>query len=439
MNSFIKTSLIGVMICASLCSAASSKSIIDIDSTRIIRAVSLSELQRQIKNCRQSGDCSREILELGGINEIHGFFIDLQNNDVIIVGQFKQGFPPIYTDDLAIALKNMWYKYAVKKKDTIYYSSPGCSIDPNPELIRKSLRAMGKISGAHSPEKRKKIIEKLASICEQPQKVVVFGIPFHCRFSKVLVSADYEMKRFVNGGDSIYSKLIISLLDMRYAALLKAINEKAELGAYFSQNRFWFCSGGSAYIEEKDFFLIQQNKISLLTENMFNSDKSLSDDSLAAMFASNISNNYRLLEGVNPVYRDMRNLYDLVCISNMLKNLTDHDKNLYQILNFFINEYKEIEVSVDRVLPGLSRCLEYEYVSQENGYEGRSFFILPACGGVEIAINPVKVNSKENWQYTGVLEETKELLISARPHPNALSWDVPIPAQTGRIFFVREF
>jgi hypothetical protein len=56
--------------------------------------------------------------------------------------------------------------------------------------------------------------------------------------------------------------------------------------------------------------------------------------------------------------------------------------------------------------------------------------MLPACGGVEITINPVKLNSDEieNTQYTsGALEETRELVLTSKPEPNTLVWEVIIP------------
>ena len=50
--------------------------------------------------------------------------------------------PPLYFEDLVIALRNAWLRYARLEGNTRIYEDPGCSIDPEPAVLRK-LQALG--------------------------------------------------------------------------------------------------------------------------------------------------------------------------------------------------------------------------------------------------------------------------------------------------------
>ena len=97
-------------------------------------AVSLKALQQALRSCTESGNCPDEYNMLGGLTKIDGYVIDNANGDVILYGESLPWKPPLYTEDFVVALRNAWVLYFTQKGNTKYYSNPGCSIDPRPDL-----------------------------------------------------------------------------------------------------------------------------------------------------------------------------------------------------------------------------------------------------------------------------------------------------------------
>ncbi|MDP3013996.1 MAG: hypothetical protein Q8M92_07130, partial [Candidatus Subteraquimicrobiales bacterium] len=99
------------------------------------RAVSLKVLQNKVKDCIAKETCPENILQLCGIKRVMGYVIDEKNRDIILIGNIDDSMPPLYLEDFVIALRNTWMMYAELKGNTYYYSNPGCSIDPDPNVL----------------------------------------------------------------------------------------------------------------------------------------------------------------------------------------------------------------------------------------------------------------------------------------------------------------
>ena len=115
------------------------------------RAVSLKVLQKRLSAFHERNSYPKEILRFGGIKTISGYIVDKANQDLIIFGKHESNLPSLYLDDFVIALRNAWLKYASLKGNTYYYSEPGCSIDPDPEMhealqnIKRQIHEAGKL------------------------------------------------------------------------------------------------------------------------------------------------------------------------------------------------------------------------------------------------------------------------------------------------------
>jgi len=394
------------------------------------KALSLSALQKQMKSCRETGKISKEVIELGGINDIRGFLIDDKNKDIIIIGNGKKGFPPIYTEDFIVAIRNVYLKYAKKKKNTIYYSNPGCSIDPNPKSTKKLIKVSEKLPKAKTHREKQKIFKKWEQICDHPQNVRVLGIPFNSNFAKVLVKADYDLKNIVNGNDLLNISEIKSLSEMNFSIMKKALENEEDIPVSFSQNRFWFCSGENTYLEESGLIVINNCKTILLTENEYSSNKGASDDNLAKHFANSISNNFNKLSNNRMIYKDLNNLYHLVTLAKIFKDYNSENFNIQNFFSYFLNDYKETGIPVNKKLPGKSAFREFEKTfKKENGTLTRQIW-MPSCGGVDINIKPVKQNSKDGNSNNSLLAkyapEVKQDILKSKPKKESLVWEYGI-------------
>lgn len=158
------------------------------------RAVSLNVLESVVKS-----GASKEALRLCGITRVSGYVVDKQGRDIILFGKVDPSYPTLHLEDFIVALRNVRLAYARKRGHTYYYSPPGCSIDPNPQVLRE-LQAIGdRVSQTADPEERHRLLQEWEVAGRQPQSVRVLGVPFYTRFAKVMVDADYYMKRLVNG------------------------------------------------------------------------------------------------------------------------------------------------------------------------------------------------------------------------------------------------
>ena len=163
------------------------------------RAVSLRVLQERVKDCIAKENCPDNVLHLFGITKITGYVIDEKNKDLILIGKADDTLPPLYLEDFVIALRNEWLKYDERKGNTYYHSNPGCSIDPDSRVLGELQNLIPQILGGSDPNDVQRSLDRWRSKCSQPQQVRVLGIPFNTRFANVMVDADYDMKRLVDG------------------------------------------------------------------------------------------------------------------------------------------------------------------------------------------------------------------------------------------------
>ncbi|MCJ7645575.1 hypothetical protein MUO65_01510 [bacterium] len=85
---------------------------------QVTRVLSLKVLQERLKSCTPKGNCPDDVLKLCGLTRIEGYILDEPNNDLILFGEVDTKSPPLHTENLIIALRNTWLKYAELKGNT---------------------------------------------------------------------------------------------------------------------------------------------------------------------------------------------------------------------------------------------------------------------------------------------------------------------------------
>src|SRR6266566_2707827 len=206
-----------------------------------VRAVSLNSLQQKLKACMPRNSCPQEFLQLAGIKRIMGVIADEQNHDLVLFGQTDSNLPPLILEDFVVALRNAWFKYAPLNGNTYEYSHPGCSIDPNPKVVQELQEIGQSFHKGSASGKASKSIDDWNRVCEGSQSVRVLGIPFDTHFAQVLVKADYDMKRLVDGSDAIDIPGLTSVTDMEVEKAQSEIDQHQPISLSApSLNRFWF-------------------------------------------------------------------------------------------------------------------------------------------------------------------------------------------------------
>jgi len=393
------------------------------------QAVSLRVLQQRLRTCHQEGPCSQEtLLQLAGLKRIIGYVVDGTNHDLILVGQVDESSPPLYLEDFIIALKNTWMKYAELRGNTYYYSDPGCSIDPDPRVIDR-LQATGqRVLGSSSQSDIENAIQQWQETCRSPQNVRVLGIPFDTRFAWVMVKADYDMKRLVDGTDTLDIAGFTSLTDM---TLEKAKNDivrgRSISIPVSSMSRFWFYPGENRYLEDKGVITIGQCPVILLTEEQYSAKRGKivgkgHSNPLAQEFVEDFTAHYAEVAKQRPIYTELENLFRFVALARIMK-WKDALSNAGIDLDYLLDSVQIPETRVARQLPGRSNVKGFEH--RRNFGDGYQItrLQLPSCGGVGIEITLSQRNFLKDT--TGRLAELRAMVLKARPTPDTLSWNYP--------------
>ena len=115
---------------------------------KVERAVSVKQLQSRLRRCGDGRSCSKDVRQFYGITRIVGYMVDRENRDIVVLGSVDPGAPALDVEDFIVALRNLKLRYAEQRGNTIYYSYPAVSIDPNPNVLRDLERIMAGISGS---------------------------------------------------------------------------------------------------------------------------------------------------------------------------------------------------------------------------------------------------------------------------------------------------
>ncbi|MFM8986629.1 MAG: DUF1598 domain-containing protein, partial [Planctomycetia bacterium] len=142
-----------------------------------------------------------DLLLLGGLERVTHVFVDPEGHDIVLAGPADRpivdaagnfvaagsGRPLLLLEDLIVALRSIEQARA---------GGIQCSIDPAPEGIARLQKFLaGQKTIGPAPDAVFRGMEEALG----PQRVRVGGVPADSRFARVLVAADYHLKRIGMG------------------------------------------------------------------------------------------------------------------------------------------------------------------------------------------------------------------------------------------------
>ena len=405
------------------------------------RAISLTALESRLRS-GHSGDVAR----LCGITTMSGFVIDKGARDLILIGEVDPSRPALYLDDLAVAFRNSRLAYASRKGDTLYYTAPGCSIDPDPGVIRE-LNSLGRlISGAQDPNAKQGLYDRWQQIGSRPQNVRVLGVPQDSHFAKVMVEADYFMKRLTDGSADLGIPGFQSLMDMRIRiardSMLSRIPHQPStinhsLRPVQSINRFWFCPGESTYTEEDGVVQLASCRVKLLTEEEYLTSAGTvagmgRPDALARVFADSFTAKYDQIASVKPIYTDLEDLFRLVAVAKLMDDRTLALVGLK--LPHLTGRYRIPAMPVGRTLPGITNLKEISETKEVPEGSMVMHMWLASSGGVSMDVRPQRVHlpspvaapHPSQSAIRNPQSQMRKSVLAARTSKSSLYWDFPL-------------
>ena len=282
-----------------------------------LRMISLKGLEAAIQDARQNnlGHLPEEIMFLAGLQRVQYVFVYPEQNDIVIAGPAEgwkvdevgnvvgvtSGLPVIRLDDLLVAFR------------TVERSRKGgilCSIDPTLDGIKKYQQLSGQIGQMQAGA-----IEALEKAMG-PQSIRVEGVPATSHFARVLVAADYRMKRYAMDLDPAPVKGMPSFVSLT----------KSKKGAIKSaMPRWWLACNYEPLAKSPDGLTweVRGPGVKVLTEDDVIEGgvvKQTGKSSPAAQqWAETITEKYASLSTKDPIFGELRNLMDLCVVAALVE------------------------------------------------------------------------------------------------------------------------
>lgn len=279
------------------------------------RKISLRQLDEAIAKSAASGQpLPTEVLVLGGLTRIRYVLVYPEQHDIVLVGPgepwklsaggeyvgAESGQPVLLLDDLLVALR------AVSSPTPSVLS---CSIDPTPEGLQRIRTLSSRLTPNMNPQQAARAFEQQLG----PQVVSVTGVPESSHFARVMVAADYRMKRIAMG---LEPSPVAGL-----PSFLKFIGSSG--GA--SLPRWWLAPDYQPPVRDADGLAweLPGGSVKTMAENDFLDATGVKRqtgkaDPATQKWADVMTSKYEELAQVEPVFGQLRNCMDLAVVAAIM-------------------------------------------------------------------------------------------------------------------------
>lgn len=375
-----------------------------------MRKISLRQLEAAIQDAitNNLGQLPEEIQYLAGLQRIQYVLVYPEKNDIVLAGPGEgwtiddsanvvgvtTGRPVLRLDDLLVALR---FVHQARE------AGISCSIDPTPEGLQRLNEVLAAQRGGRvNPAELEPVLKEAMG----PQTITLSGVPTTSHFARVMVAADYHMKRLAMNVVPSPVRGLPSYIDIA----------KNSREVQTSSPRWWLACNYDSIARSEDGLAweLRGPGVKTLTEdNLFEPDGEVKAQKgktspLAQKWADLMTERYEDLSGRNAVFGELRNLMDLCVIAAIIEK---HDlRNLAGV---------ELPVLYDN---GGTLSLENwnapKSVSPVCSFvRARSGWVITASGGVQI----------ESWQVASQTTNAAELTAlrqqAERPGQGAWWWN----------------
>jgi len=187
----------------------------DLEAWSELRFVSLRQLEAQLAEARAAGEPVPDAVRfLAGLQRVKYVLVYPEQQDIVLAGPAEgwrvdtmgsvvgatSGRPVLTLDDLMVALRT---------SESSNRNGISCSIDPTPEGLQRMEQLSRRLS-ARGPQAAGRQMEEAVG----PQRVTITGVPESSHFARVIVAADFRMKRLAMDFEPAPVDGMPSFLDM---------------------------------------------------------------------------------------------------------------------------------------------------------------------------------------------------------------------------------
>lgn len=285
-----------------------------------MRMISLRGLEQAIRDAKveNTQELPDEVRYLAGLQRVQYVFVFPERQDVVLAGPAEgwaisetgdvvgetTGKPVLHLADLMTALQST---DAARQGQGI-----SVSIDPTAEGRQNFRRYMANVK-QFSPEVAQGVCEALG-----PQQITLTGVPTDSRFARVLVAADYQMKRLAMDLQEAPIEDLPSFLD------LMARRRTAISGNVMP--RWWLACDYQPVAKSEDglAYELRGQGVKAMTEDEFVSAIGTVEGTgkvnpMAQAWADKMTERYDALSAAQPIFGDLRNIMDLSVVAALIE------------------------------------------------------------------------------------------------------------------------
>lgn len=339
-----------------------------------LRKISLRTLEAAIAEHRKTGiPISDDIRYLAGLQRIQYVFVYPEARDIVIAGPAEgwmlnalgdiigmtTGRPVLLLDDLLVALRSI---------EGAQTTGILCSIDPTQEGLAR-FAALRLTNPGSNIDPVLSMIEKAMG----PQTITVKGVPESSHFARVLVAADYRMKRIAMGFEESPIAQLPSFLQMV---------KTSGRGSRGMMPRWWLEPNYESILADAEglAYEFRGASVKALTEDQVadasGQKKSTGKtDARAQKWADLMTTHYDELSKQDPIFGQLRNCIDLAVLAALI-----HKESLAEKAGF------SMPLLLSSELPVESYHAPKQVHSQASAVAKGGAWVLSVSGGV--MINP---------------------------------------------------
>ena len=299
----------------------------DMNDWNGLRKISLKKLQASLAHAIQTGtDVPDEVAYVGGLQRIEYVLIYPDKQDIVLAGKAEPWTvsetgevvgidshkPVLHLDDLLVAFRTV---------EQAKQGALSCSIDPTEEGIASLRKFLSSIQ--LGPNDNATALEPAMQKAFGPQMVRLTGVPETSHLARIMLAADYQMKRIAMNIDPSPVRGLPSYMEMVSKNGARAGNV---------QSRWWLACDYEAIRRSEDGLAFQisgRGMKAMTEEEVINNDGARKAtggaNKLAQKWADNFSEHLDDLAVTNPVFGNMRNIMDMCIVAALIdhNNLGD--------------------------------------------------------------------------------------------------------------------
>lgn len=361
-------------------------------------AFSLREAARQVR----AGSANPELKSLGSLNRFVAVVFDNSdpaNPDFIFVGRRVPGLPAASLDDLAVAFQSRW-------NSNVW---PMVSIDPTADST-KTRRQKVNFLGITDTAFGRDLLE-----CDVILKNYSCGklgtIPgLRSYLDLVAEEANQELDQ---QGESV--RPFRWLVDSEISAIASNLADRPKAEGRSYQVRFWFAPAlRSREVFQDDVFCIKELQLTVHAELLGGSANAQEGENgkregprSGTEFAAAFAAHFHEAARVYPILQRLKVLYDLTCLAEALKRFPSPQK-VRDVADLLPVTHIPTEREHELI----------ERISLRDLSDG-SARVLRVCGGVSF-------ENEIAWLNDGRVSPLKGIVLNSRPHPQQLTWPLPL-------------